>query len=227
MLGAADADRLARLARFMGRHFYRERIVRLFAASRLLARARGADPLRLLDGPAFAAVLDAAELGSAATAEQVASLVEGDLRDVLRAVPYGADLIAYEGALFRAEAGPRRWRGPARRRARAAGALAPRAVLRPRVGRDGPRRRGAARGLDAPRAGAGSDPAVARPRAERARHDGALSGRARAPPGRARRRALGRRGGGGGRGAARPTRRGRCGSWWGSARSSGRRAPSA
>jgi hypothetical protein len=113
VLHSADADRLARLARFMGRHFYRERIVRLFAASRLLARARGTDPLRVLDGPAFAAVLEAAELGSAATSEQVASLVEGDLRDALRAVPYGTDLIAYEGTLFRAEAGPRRWRGPA------------------------------------------------------------------------------------------------------------------
>jgi hypothetical protein len=113
VLGASDADRLARLARFMGRHFYRERIVRLFAASRMLARARGADPLRLLGGPAFAAILEGAELGSEATAEQVAGLVEADLREALRAVPYGADLIAYEGALFRAEAGPRRWRGPA------------------------------------------------------------------------------------------------------------------
>jgi hypothetical protein len=114
VLGAVDADRLARLARFMGRHFYRERIVRLFAASRMLARARGADPLRLLAGPAFAAILDRSEIGSAATAEQVAGLVEGDLRDVLRSLPYGADLIAYEGALFRVEAGPRRWRGAAR-----------------------------------------------------------------------------------------------------------------
>jgi hypothetical protein len=111
VLGASDQDRLARLARFMGRHFYRERIVRLFAASRMLARARGADPLRLLTGPAFATILEGAELGSEATAEQVAGLVEADLRDVLRAVAYGADLIAYEGTLFRAEAGPRRWRG--------------------------------------------------------------------------------------------------------------------
>ena len=83
VLGAADADRLARLARFMGRHFYRERIVRLFAASRMLARARGTDPLALLASPAFAAILDRAELGSAATAERVGSLVEGALRDVL------------------------------------------------------------------------------------------------------------------------------------------------
>jgi hypothetical protein len=113
VLAGADADRLARLARFMGRHFYRERIVRLFAASRLLARARGTDPLRLLAAPAFSAVLDEAELGSEATAERVAALVEGDLRGVLSGLAYGADLIAYEGTLFRAEAGPRRWRGAA------------------------------------------------------------------------------------------------------------------
>jgi hypothetical protein len=110
-LRAGNPDRLTRLARFMGRHFYRERIVRLFAASRMLARARGSDPLRVLDGPAFATVLDAAEVGSPATAQQVAGLVEVDLGAVLAALPYASDLIAYEGALFRVEAGPRRWGG--------------------------------------------------------------------------------------------------------------------
>ncbi|MBI4011999.1 MAG: hypothetical protein HY359_06825, partial [Candidatus Rokubacteria bacterium] len=50
VLRAADGDRLLRLARFMGRHFYRERIVRLFAASRVLARRRGADPLAVIEG---------------------------------------------------------------------------------------------------------------------------------------------------------------------------------
>jgi hypothetical protein len=114
VLGAADGDRLARMARFMGRHYYRERIVRLFAASRALARARGTDPLALLAGPAFAAILDQAELGSGATAERVASLVEGALRGVLGPLPYGGDLLAYEGALFRVEASPRQWRDPAR-----------------------------------------------------------------------------------------------------------------
>jgi hypothetical protein len=110
ILRAADGDRLARLARFMGRHFYRERIVRLFAASRALARARRIDPLRVLESPAFAALLDRAELGSAVTADGVARLVEADLGGALAALPYAADLIAYEGAFFRAEAGPRRWR---------------------------------------------------------------------------------------------------------------------
>jgi hypothetical protein len=109
VLRAADGERLARLARFMGRHFYRERIVRLFAASRVLARRQGLDPLGVLDGPAFDALLDAAEVGSPETAERVAALVETALATALGGVAYGRDLVAYEGALFRAEAGPRRW----------------------------------------------------------------------------------------------------------------------
>ena len=109
VLRGADPERLRRLARFMARHFYRDRIVRLFAASRTLARDRGVDPLGVLDTPAFDALLEAAELGSTATAEQAAALVEAALRPPLAAVPYGRDLVVYEGALFRAEAGPRRW----------------------------------------------------------------------------------------------------------------------
>ena len=108
-LAAADPVRLGRLARFFGRHFYRERVVRLYAAGRRLARAVGSDPLTLLDEPAFTAVLEAAELGSAATAERVAGLVEARLAPALARHPWGADLMRYEGALFRVEAGPRRW----------------------------------------------------------------------------------------------------------------------
>src|SRR5262249_4819511 len=58
----------------------------------------------------FEALLDAAEVGSAETAERVAALVEAALATALDGVAYGRDLVAYEGALFRAEAGPRRWR---------------------------------------------------------------------------------------------------------------------
>ncbi len=115
VLRGADPERLARLARFMGRHFYRERIVRLFAASRRLARPRGGDVLDLLHTPAFDALLDTAEVGAGATAERVAALVEARLGAPLGELPYGPDLLAYEGLLFRVEAGPRRWRdgGPA------------------------------------------------------------------------------------------------------------------
>jgi hypothetical protein len=108
-LCAADPTRLGGLARFLGRHFYRERIVRLFAASRRLAREVGRDPLAILDTAAFAGLLDRAELGSAATADAVAALVEGEVAVCLAARPWGAALAAYEGALFRVEAGPRRW----------------------------------------------------------------------------------------------------------------------
>jgi hypothetical protein len=109
VLREADPERLRRLARFMARHFYRERIVRLFAASRALARRCGVDPLDILKTPAFDALLEMAELGSAATAEQVAAMVETTLRAPLERLAYGPDLVTYEGALFRAEAGPRRW----------------------------------------------------------------------------------------------------------------------
>ncbi len=106
----ADPARLGRLARFLARHFYRERIVRLFVASRRLAREQGWDPLALLEAPAFDRVLAAAAVGSAATADAVATLVEAPLLKRLRE-PHAQDLVAYEGALFRTEAGPRRWQG--------------------------------------------------------------------------------------------------------------------
>ena len=110
-LCAADPARIDGLARFLGRHFYRERIVRLFAASRRLAREAERDPLAILDTPAFAALLERAELGSAATADAVATLVEAEVASLLGARPWGPALAAYEGALFRVEAGPRRWGG--------------------------------------------------------------------------------------------------------------------
>lgn len=109
-LRRANPERLRRLARFLGRHFYRERIVRLFAASRRFAREQGRDPLAQLETPAFDSLLETAEVGSAATAERVAALVEARLLEALGERPYGPDLVAYEGTLFRAEAGPRRWR---------------------------------------------------------------------------------------------------------------------
>jgi hypothetical protein len=128
ILGASDPARLRGLARFLGRHFYRERIVRLFAASRRLAREAGTDPLRVLESPAFGTLLDHAELGSAETADAVASLVERELAGPLGGRAWGTAVSAYEGALFRVEAGPRRWRpapaGPAAVRAPTARILA-------------------------------------------------------------------------------------------------------
>jgi len=112
-LKRADPERLRRLARFMARHFYRERIVRLFRNSRALALSEGRDPLTVLESATFGALLDSAVLGSPATAVAVARLVEARLSSDLVGRPYAADLIHYEGIMFRVEAGPRRWQASA------------------------------------------------------------------------------------------------------------------
>lgn len=115
VLRRADPDRLLRLARFMARHFYRERVVRLLPHACAVARRFGKRPVSQVDTPAFLALLDEAVLGSPETADAVASWME---RWFLEAVPpptapaWWPDLVRYEGAMFRAEAAPRVFRGP-------------------------------------------------------------------------------------------------------------------
>lgn len=109
ILARSDPERLRRMARFMARHFYRERIVRLFRYGRALALSRGRDPLDLLEHPEFQGLLDTVILGSPASAETVAQLVERRLTIDLEEWPFARDLVRYEGTLFRVEAGPRHW----------------------------------------------------------------------------------------------------------------------
>lgn len=111
-LARSDRDRLMRMARFMSRHFYRERIVRLFRYGRTLALTRGRDPLGVLESPVFRRLLDSVVLGSAGSAEAVARLVEEGLTADLAEWPFAPDLVRYEGTLFRVEAGPRHWHAP-------------------------------------------------------------------------------------------------------------------
>lgn len=106
-LRRADTKRLRGLARFMARHFYRERIVRLYRGSRALSLLKGRDPLGVLDTAQADPVLDAAVLGSPATADVVAALVETDLVEPLADRPWGSAVVCYEGATFRVAAGPR------------------------------------------------------------------------------------------------------------------------
>ncbi|MBI3079387.1 MAG: hypothetical protein HYY85_20750 [Deltaproteobacteria bacterium] len=112
-LRRADSERLQRMARFMARHFYRERIVRLFRYSRALLAPAGHDPLDVMESAAFSAVLDFAVLGSPASADAAANLVEQRVLTDLADRPYGRDLVGYEGTMFRVEAGPRRWQAAA------------------------------------------------------------------------------------------------------------------
>lgn len=112
-LGRCDRDRLEKMARFMSRHYYRERLVRLYRNSLALARRRGAEPGALIDTPVFAPILQEAVLGSQDTAERVAARIEEWLRDVFESKGgplWWPHLVRYEGAIFRAEAGRRVWR---------------------------------------------------------------------------------------------------------------------
>jgi hypothetical protein len=116
-LASADPRRLSRLALFMARHFYRERLVRLFRHARAVLARRGRDVLGVLDEPEMRAILDGATLGGAATAGEIATRIEERCRREAAAIvvpadaaaPYFEDLLRYGGALFRVEAGPRRW----------------------------------------------------------------------------------------------------------------------
>ncbi|HET6204141.1 MAG TPA: hypothetical protein VFI25_15220 [Planctomycetota bacterium] len=113
-LRRSDRDRLERMARFLARHFYRERVVRLFAGTRALAARTGRDPLSAIEGPAFRAAIAGARLGSPESADAVAGLVEAALRGgeggPTAPFPFWSDLLRYEGEFFRAEAVPRSWR---------------------------------------------------------------------------------------------------------------------
>lgn len=115
VLRGSDPERIERMARFMARHFYRERVVRLFATTRALAPRTGRDPLAALQTPAFQKAIEGAVLGSPETAGTVAALVEVALlldgSEPPGGFPFWRDLVRYEGSLFRVEAAPRSWRG--------------------------------------------------------------------------------------------------------------------
>ncbi|OLC42070.1 MAG: hypothetical protein AUH74_04905 [Nitrospirae bacterium 13_1_40CM_4_62_6] len=109
MLRRVSVERLCRMARFLARHYYRERIVRLFRHIRTLAPHTGRDPLAVLDTPAGLASLDQSVLGTHATAERLVSLIEDSLIGndavIRRSIPYWRDLVRYHVTMFRVEAG--------------------------------------------------------------------------------------------------------------------------
>lgn len=109
MLRRVSHERLCRMARFLARHYFRERIVRLFRHVRTLAAHTGRDPLAILETPEGVALLDQSVLGTSATAERLVSLIEDSLiandDAIRRAIPYWRDLVRYHATMFRVEAG--------------------------------------------------------------------------------------------------------------------------
>jgi hypothetical protein len=108
ILRRVPEDRLRNMARFLARHYYGERIARLFRHVRRLAHQTGRDPLSVLDSPKARIVLDHAVLGSSDTAEEMASLLETFLlenaADIQKQLPYWQDLVRYQATMFRLEA---------------------------------------------------------------------------------------------------------------------------
>lgn len=108
ILRRVPRDRLHSMARFLARHYYGERIARLFRHVRRLARHTGRDPLSVLDSPKARIVLDHAILGSSDTAEEMASLLQAFLlenaAEIQKRFPYWRDLVRYQATMFRLEA---------------------------------------------------------------------------------------------------------------------------
>lgn len=108
ILSGVPKDHLRNTARFLARHYYAERIARLFRHVRRLAPQTGRDPLSVLDSPKACIVLDRAVLGSSNTAEEMASLLETYLLENAAAIhkrfPYWKDLVRYQATMFRLEA---------------------------------------------------------------------------------------------------------------------------
>ena len=107
ILRRVPKDRLRNMARFLARHYYGERIARLFRHVRRLAHQTGRDPLSVLDSPQARAVLDHAVLGSSDTTEEMVSLLETflleDTADSQKRFPYWEDLVRYQATMFRLE----------------------------------------------------------------------------------------------------------------------------
>jgi hypothetical protein len=110
LLSKIDLAGLDRFARFLCRHYYRERVVHYFKYSRALTPLTGRPPEAALKTEEFKALVPSLTLGERASAERVLDLLRHYLNDdagSLRArVPYWDDLIAYQGAFFLSDALP-------------------------------------------------------------------------------------------------------------------------
>jgi hypothetical protein len=108
ILRRVPKESLRNMARFLARHYYAERIVRLFRHVRRIAAQTGRDPLSVLDTPHVHALLDRAVLGSPGTADEMVSLIETfllqDAAEIQQRFPYWQDLVRYQTTMFGLEA---------------------------------------------------------------------------------------------------------------------------
>jgi hypothetical protein len=108
ILRRVPRQQLCNMARFLARHYYAERIIRLFRHIRRLAAQTGRDPLLILNTPQARTVLDRAVLGSPDTADEMVSVIETFLlkgaAEIQKRFPYWQDLVRYQAKMFGLEA---------------------------------------------------------------------------------------------------------------------------
>lgn len=108
ILRRMPAQEISNMARFLARHYYTERIVRLFRHIHRLSPRTGRDPRVVLNSQQGNAVLDHAVVGSPQTTDAIAGLIEHYLFEddatIRSQFPYWRDLVHYHGAMFRLEA---------------------------------------------------------------------------------------------------------------------------
>jgi hypothetical protein len=108
ILRRVPREQLCNMARFLARHYYAERIIRLFRHIRRLAAQTGRDPLLILNTPQACTELDRAVLGSPDTADVMLSLIETfllkDAAEIQKQFPYWHDLVRYQAKMFGLEA---------------------------------------------------------------------------------------------------------------------------
>ncbi|HWC19205.1 MAG TPA: hypothetical protein VG498_19495 [Terriglobales bacterium] len=98
-LDDSEVERADRFSRFLARRYYRDRLIRAFRYSALVAPECCAE--RVLDSPDFEAILATCVLGSLATSERVGGLALSYLLPAGREHSWWSELLEYERAFFR------------------------------------------------------------------------------------------------------------------------------
>jgi len=110
LLARVDRAGLSRFARFLCRHYYRERVVHFFKYSRALAPLTTRLPEAALKTAEFTALIPILILGDRASAQQVLDLLHRHLTagaDLIRTVvPYWDTLIEYQSVFLLSDASP-------------------------------------------------------------------------------------------------------------------------
>ena len=118
-LTGGEAEKANKFARFLARRYYRDRLIRSFRYSRVLADKTGRRAEEICERGEFESFLDQCVLGSVDSARRAGEMAVAHLSAGKGLFPWWSELTAYESAHFlqtatteRAQPGPRYQRSP-------------------------------------------------------------------------------------------------------------------